>query len=463
MTEVDPAEPAEPVDGMHRFDAAMDGFARDALAFALRRARSDIEGVPLGHPRTPAELDAAAGPSITDDGLGPDEVLRIFTQILEPACLSVDFPRYFAFIPAAPTETSILADAVVGACSIYAGSWLEGAGAVWAENQALRWVADLAGLPPGAGGVFVSGGTIGNLSALVAARHSALARRAGQRPSRWAVVVGSTAHASVDAVAEVMDAEVVVVPGDRLTGAALVPVLAEVGDRVCAVVATAGSTNLGLVDDLASVADACAAAGVWLHVDGAYGLAALAAPSVRPRFAGIERADSFIVDPHKWLFAPFDTCILLYRDPSWAKAAHAQHGAYLEVLHESGDWNPSDYAVHLTRRARGVPFWFSLAAYGTRAYSDAVERCLAIAAAAADLVRQAPHLALVAEPELSVVAFRRLGWSPADYVAWSRRLLESGVAFVVPSTHAGETILRLCIVNPRTTIADVEAVLVTLA
>ena len=99
----------------------------------------------------------------------------------------------------------------------------------------------------------------------------------------------------------------------------------------------------------------CADAGVWLHVDGAYGLAALAAPSVRHRFAGIERADSLIVDPHKWLFAPFDACAVLYRDPSVAKAAHSQHGAYLEVLNESGDWNPSDYAVHLSRRARGLP------------------------------------------------------------------------------------------------------------
>jgi L-2,4-diaminobutyrate decarboxylase len=267
----------------------------------------------------------------------------------------------------------------------------------------------------------------------------------------------------VESVVEVMDAELVVVPGERLTGAALGPVLAEQGDCVCAVVATAGSTNLGLVDDLASVADACADAGVWLHVDGAYGLAALAAPSARSRFTGVERADSFIVDPHKWLFAPFDTCALLYRDPSWAKAVHAQHGAYLEVLHESGDWNPSDYAVHLTRRARGVPFWFSLAAHGTRAYGEAVERCLATTRAAADLVREAPHLELVVEPELSVVAFRRLGWAPSDYVAWSRRLLESGLAFVVPSTHAGHTILRLCIVNPRTTVADVQVVLDSLA
>ena len=132
-------------------------------------------------------------------------------------------------------------------------------------------------------------------------------------------------------------------------------------------VATAGTTNAGLVDDLTAAADAAAELGVWCHVDGAYGLAALAAPSARPRFAGIERADSFVVDPHKWLFAPFDCAALVYREPAVARAAHTQHAEYLEVLSGGRAWNPSDYAFHLTRRARGLPFWFSLATYGTRA------------------------------------------------------------------------------------------------
>ena len=339
---------------------------------------------------------------------------------------------------------------------------MEGAGAVWAENEALRWLADLAGLPPEAGGCFVAGGTMGNLSALVAARAaagSALAARGEARPDRWAVICAASAHSSVQVAAGVMDADVVVVPAERLTGAALAPVLAEVGRRACAVVATAGTTNLGRVDDLAGVADACAAAGVWFHVDGAYGGAALAAPSVRHRFAGIERADSLIVDPHKWLFAPFDACALLYRDPAGAKACHAQHASYLDILNEQQDWNPSDYAVHLTRRARGLPFWFSLAAHGTGAYSQAVETCLATARAGADLVRKAAYLELVCEPELSVVAFRRTGWDQAAHREWSAGLLRRGEAFVVPSSHEGRPMIRMCVVNPRTTAEDLAAVI----
>ena len=447
---------------MHRFDRATDELAAAVFAFARRRAAADAGpgGVGLGRPQPPEALDAAAGPTITPDGIGAEEALRIFAEVLEPACLSTDHPRYLAFVPAAPSEVSILADLVVSACSIYGGSWLEGAGAVWAENQALRWLSDLAGLPPSAGGCFVSGGTNGNLSALVAARTAALAAlaEAGRpRPARWAVVVSEGTHSSVHAAVDVMDADLVVVPGDRLTGEGLAPVLAAEADRVAAVVATAGTTNLGLVDDLDGVASACEEADVWMHVDGAYGGAALAAPSARSRFAGVERADSLIVDPHKWLFAPFDVCALLYRNPVLGRAAHVQHAAYLDVLY--GDaWNPSDYAVHLTRRARGLPFWFSLAAYGTDAYAEGVETCLEVIRAGADAIRAADHLELVAEPELSVLAFRRLGWAAEDYVAWSDRMLAAGEAFVVPSSHGGVPMLRLCVVNPRTTLDDLRLI-----
>lgn len=442
---------------MHSYHPGLDAFAEEVLAFARRRMAADAHGLHIGHPRSPAELDAAGGETITDTGIGPSAALRLFTEVLEPACLSSDHSRYLAFVPAAPSEVSILADLVVSACSIYAGSWLEGSGAVWAENQTLHWLAGLAGLPEGAGGVFVSGGTNGNLSALVTARAAATDRRGG-RPDRWALVVGESAHSSIKVAADVMDVDLVTVPGDRLTGGALEPVLAGVADRTFAVVATAGSTNLGLVDDLDTVAEVCRQHGAWMHVDGAYGGAGLAAPSVRHHFAGIEHADSFIVDPHKWLFAPFDACALLYREPALAKACHAQHASYLEVLY-GAEWNPSDYAVHLSRRARGLPLWFSLAAYGAKAYADAVETCLRLAREAADLVRAAPHVELVLEPELSVVVLRRPGWTAEDYRAWSLDLLARGDGFVVPSSYRGEPILRLCIVNTRSSIADIAAIL----
>jgi glutamate/tyrosine decarboxylase-like PLP-dependent enzyme len=199
-----------------------------------------------------------------------------------------------------------------------------------------------------------------------------------------------------------------------------------------------------------------------MHVDGAYGGAALAAPSVRHLFAGIEHADSFIVDPHKWLFGPFDCCALVYRDPAIARRAHTQHAGYLDVVNVENEWNPSDYALHLSRRARGLPFWFSLAAHGSDAYRDAIESTLAVARDAAQEIRNRSHLELLVEPDLSVLVFRRIGWDADDYEAWSKRLLAEGYAFVTPSTHRGEPCTRFAIVNPRTTVSDLTGILATM-
>lgn len=456
---------------MHGNEKAVDQLGRMVLDYAEERLT--LHPVPLDYVLTEEQLLDRAGSTITPEGLGGQRAMDLFAEVLAPACLSVDHPRYLSFIPCAPSDAAALFDLVVGASSVYAGSWLEGSGAVFAENQALRWIADLVGLPERAGGVFVPGGTIGNLSALVAARHTARARAAQEakgegHPRRpWRVAATAGAHSSIQSACDVMDAELVTVEPDadlRLTGPALREVLEREGpETFFAVVATAGTTNFGVVDDLAAVAEVCAEHGMWLHVDGAYGGAALAAPSVRHLFAGIERADSFIVDPHKWLFAPFDCCALLYREPALARAAHTQRAGYLDVLTETEEWNPTDYSIGLTRRARGLPLWFSLATHGTAAYTKAIERTLEVARHAEAEIERRPDLELVRHRDLSVVVFRRVGWSAADYREWSDRMLAHEFAFVVPTTHDGETLARFAVVNPATTEADIDAILDTMA
>jgi len=453
---------------VHRFDPETSP-AVMALVLDYAAERLRLDPVPLDGPLSAAELAGAAGRTITREGLGAQDALEIFADVLAPACLSTDHPRYLSFIPCAPTKEAALFDLVVGASSIYAGSWLEGGGAIHAENETLRWIADLAGLPPEAGGVFVNGGTVGNLSALVTARHAARLRAAeageGTRPHRVAATYGS--HSSIRAACDVMDAELVPVEVDdrwRLTGEHLRAVLEANGpESFFAVVATCGTTNFGIIDDLASVAAVCREHGIWFHVDGAYGGAALAAPSVRARFAGVEEADSFIVDPHKWLFAPFDCCALLYRDPATARAAHTQKASYLDVLTDTEDWNPTDYSVGLTRRARGLPLWFSLAVHGTAAYTDAIERTLEVARFAEAEIGRRAYLETLRERDLSVVVFRRLGWQPGDYQRWSDRLLAQELAFVVPTSHDGEVVTRFAIVNPLTTEDDICSILDTMA
>jgi L-2,4-diaminobutyrate decarboxylase len=453
---------------VHSFDKDADHVAVDkVLSYARKRLLMDP--VPLDRAESEGHLRSVVGETITPTGLGSTRAMELFEHTLAPACLSTDHPRYLSFIPCAPTREAAAFDVVVGASSVYGGSWMEGAGAIYAENQALRWISDLAGLPETAGGVFVPGGTVGNLSALVVARHTARARASdegtGVRPYRIAAT--DNAHSSVVSMAAVMDAEVVGVPVDdllRLTGPALRRVLEENGpDTFFAVVATAGTTNFGVVDDLESVAEVCQEFGIWLHVDGAYGGAGLAAPSARALFNGIEHCDSFIVDPHKWLFAPFDCCALIYRDPRLARTAHTQEAGYLDVITQSPEWNPTDYSIGLTRRARGLPFWYSLAVHGTDAYVEAVENTLEVARFAAEEIDRRSYTEVVRSPDLSVVVFRRLGWELADYTAWSERLLSEEFAFVVPTTFRGETLTRFAVVNPHTTKEDVGAILDTMS
>ena len=444
---------------MHEHDDAIEALAEKVYEFAKKRTA--LHPVPLGAPRTAEELQAACGDMITADGLGGDEALRLFVDVLEPASLAVDYERYLSFVPAAPTEAAVLFDLVVGASSIYGGSWLEGAGAVFAENQALDWLVSLTGMPESSGGVFVPGGTMGNLSAMVAARDDA-ARKRSDRPDRWAFIASKQTHSSVASMAAVMDADVIKVDVDddyRLTGSEVAAALDAHGDRVAAVVTTSGTTNLGIIDDLRGIGEVCRERDVWMHVDGAYGGAALASPKHRPLFDGIELADSFIVDPHKWLFAPFDCCALLYRDPDAARHSHAQEAGYLSFLDAWGDWNPSDFAVHLTRRSRGLPFWFSLAMHGTQAYANAIDITMDLAIYAAEQVAAADHLRLVCDPVLSVVVFERTGWTAQQYQDWSVDVMHEGTAFVVPSRHNGEPVYRFCFVNPRTTHADIDSII----
>ncbi len=439
------------------------------LIFEACRERLSMDPVSLDFGGLVESLDAELAGLMRPEGNDAADVLKLWVDKLATAVVSCDSPRFLSFIPAAPTKASLLFDMFVSCSSLHGTSWLEAAGVVVAENQALAVLSAEAGLPAGAGGCFVSGGSAGNLSALMVARDTAGHRRGGDAPLRPLVAHSEDAHSSVGKALRVLGVGSLTVPVEnhRLTGEALRAALDahERADDVVAVVATAGTTNAGIVDDLAGVADVAAERSLWFHIDGAYGgAAALFAPSARWRFEGFGRADSFIVDPHKWLFAPFDCAALVYRRPNLAKAVHTQDAQYLEVLHSENpeEWNPSDYAFHLTRRARGLPLWFSMAVNGLNAYRDAVEAGLATAERAVGRIIRASHVELVRERGLSIVLFRRPGWAKADYDAWSARLLESQIGFVTPTSWEGETVARFAFLHPDTTIEMVDEILDTM-
>lgn len=417
---------------------------------------------PLDHPGDKASLERAIAGLINPTGTPVSKVLDVYAEVLAPTVLSTDSPKFLAFIPGAPAKSALLFDTVVSCASLQGMSWLEAAGAIVAENQVLRWIADLAGMPASAGGTFVSGGSAANLSALAVAREVGR-KRTGARQVR--IALSHEAHSSIGSTLKLLDVEPVWIETDnhKVTAASFARTLtADTGsDPIVAVALTAGTTNAGIIDDLAGVGEIARANNMWLHVDGAYGGAGLLSPTVRHFYDGIEHADSFITDPHKWWFAPFDAAAILYRNPELAVQVHTQDASYLDVLHDDqpqDQFNPTDLAYHLTRRARGLALWFAVAVHGTDAFAAAVERGVQLARETVDVIAEYPEIELLREPTLSVVLWRRRGWEKKDYENLQAELLRDQIAFVTPSKWEGETVGRFAFLHPETEISMVREI-----
>ena len=387
---------------------------------AWTKNRINLGPDPLSGAKNLNILDKELGNSITKEGLGWEEAFELFTNVIVPSTRPFDHPTSLAFVAAAPTPAASSIDAVLGAAEIFAGNWDGGSGAIHAENQALKWIASLAGWSTNvAGGVFVSGGTSGNLSALHAAR-VAFRTLNSEISDKLCILCSSEAHSSINSIAKV-----------------------------------------GAVDDIDALADLAKLNNIWLHVDGAYGLAALADSESSKIFAGIERADSLIVDPHKWLFAPYDSCALIYRESNRGSAAHGQQDSYLDVVDKT-NWNPSDFALHLTRRPRGLPLWFSLAVYGSHSYSTAIKKTLQIANIIAKEIKNNDDLELILGPQLTVILFSSLRLSDNELYKWSEKQRRDGTLLCLPTKWKGKTVLSICVVNPNTDPNHVIKVLKTL-
>ena len=450
---------SENLNSMHQFDAELTN-----QVFDYMRDRLSMPEVPLDFPGDPKVLAEALSGLIKPEGNSASDVLKLYDEVVSRAVVSGDSPRFMAFIPTAPTKAALLFDMIVSCASIQGISWLEAAGSISAENQVLRWMADVAGLPASAGGTFVSGGSAANLAALTVARDSGRQRLHGGKRLPVRIALSKQAHSSIGNSLGILDIEPLIVEtsGYAMTKADLELALSKVNANdapIVGVAATAGTTNAGIIDDLAGISEVARAHGMWFHVDAAYGGAGLLAPSVRDKFAGIENSDSITMDPHKWWFSPFDVAAILYKNPKLAASVHTQDASYLDVLHEDDSLiNPTDLAYHLTRRARGLPLWFSVVVNGTDAYRDAVEASISLTNEVADFVRAHDDLELVIEPTLSVVLWRRKGWTPKDYRDLQDRLIESQTAFVTPTSWQGETVGRFAFVHPGTTIEMVKEV-----
>jgi aromatic-L-amino-acid decarboxylase len=394
-------------------------------AGALRAA---LGGPP---PESPGEADAALD--------------ALFEQVL-PFVQHPDHPRFFARIGSPSNFVSVLADLAASGYNVFAGSWTGGSGPATVELVVLDWLRSLCGLPDGSEGVLVTGGSVASLVGLAAAR---TARGGG------VVYVSGEGHASVTRAVRILCLEARVLPSltaDEVRGAVAADRAA--GRVPFCVAATAGTTSTGAVDPLGELADVCAEHDLWLHVDGAYGAPAVLTEQGRAALAGLERADSLVLDPHKWLFQPYEIGCVLVRDAGLLERTFTLSGVYLrDTL--GGEVNFRDRSVQLTRGGRALKLWLSIRVFGLAAFREAIAHGIALAEHAEALLRARPGWEVVSPAQLAIVCFRRDGDD-----ALQTRLAAAMVAdgFAAPSTTevGGRVALRMCTINPRTTFNDIE-------
>ncbi len=430
--------------------------------------------------RTRADLEHALGSGFPDDPTPPGDVLSLVEREVLTAMMHVDHPRFYAFVPGPGNFVGAMADALASGFNVFAGHWLAASGAGAVEVQAIEFLRQECGLPEGAGGLFVSGGSMANLSAIATARRVLL----GDPDPRAVVYYSDQTHNSLAKALRVLgftDSQQCMLPADesqRLDPRVLGEAVAadwSAGRRPFCVVANAGTTNTGAVDPLGAIADLCATEKLWLHVDGAYGAAAMLSARGRRALTGIERADSITLDPHKWLFQPFEIGCLLVRDARHLRATFAVHpedqASYLGDVERIAEREVVFYesGVQLTRSFRALKLWMSLRVFGVRAFREAVERGIALAEEAERLLRDDPRWEVVTPAQLAVVTFapRLEGFTRDEQLAVIQRVVErlvaDGYAMVTSTLARGRTVLRFCLINPAANIEDVRSTLERLA
>jgi aromatic-L-amino-acid/L-tryptophan decarboxylase len=440
----------------------------DVLERVICEAWESFDAPRTAEPQLDETLIGRLDEPLPEESCDVEVALAEAARVLD-ASISPSRPLYLGYIGSTGLEIGVLASALMATYD--ANLAVAAGGADLVEEQTLRWVADFVGFPF-AEGAFTSGGMTSTLTALLAAREQALpgCRVDGLGDRKAAVYCSAESHHSVVRAVEVCglgSSAVRSIPVDekhRMRPEALEKALSKdiaAGVVAVAVVATAGTTLTGAVDPLDAVADVCDRHGVWLHVDGAYGLPGAAAPSAAPLFAGLERADSATIDAHKWLGVQKSCSVVLLSERDRLRAAFGHEERYM--LHVGDVANPVDSTLEYSRPFRSLRLWMAFRVYGAARYRAWIEATLANARLLADALRESPEFELLHDPMLSTICFQHIPPGADDVdahnIKLAREMQRDGRVFLAPATVDGHACLRVCFVNFRTTPDEVEFVL----
>jgi aromatic-L-amino-acid decarboxylase len=414
------------------------------------------------------DMEALLREPVPEHGSNPLDVLARVQRDVLAHTAHLTHTRFFGFVPSPGNYVSVLADTLSSAFNPFCGSWLVSAGPSELELVVIDWLRALCGMPEGAGGLFVSGGSVATLVALGAAREARLAGNV----SGAVLYCSDQTHTATAKAARILGLaadQVRTVPSDehfRLPVAVVRAAIARdraAGLRPFCLVATAGTTNVGSVDPLDELADLCADESIWLHVDGAYGAPAVLTEEGAALLHGMHRADSLAIDPHKWLFQPFEIGCVLVRDAGLLPAAFAVHPEYLrDADRHAEEVNFRDYGIQLTRGFRALKLWMSLQVFGLEAFREAVAWGLHLARVAEEAVRALEDWEVVTPAQLGIVTFRCAPPTKTEAEidalneSIARAALVDGFALLTTTVVRGRTVLRLCTINPRTTEQDIQ-------
>lgn len=442
----------------------IDAITQEKLLSTLSELITSQKNV-IREPKNNSEIESKFGSmNFSDHGEGIEKTNSIFKELVQEG-LRTDHEGYLAYIGNMPTPVSIIADSLLSATGMIGSAWIGGAGLIYAEQSVLCWLAKLIGFPKESGGTFVSGGTIGNFSALAAAKEYKIYPEGKLR-----VIVSNLSHSSIYTAAKFLNLEIIQAP-ESIDGIIDPIALRKLIDKldannelksVVAIVTCAGSTNTGQIDPLNEIGDITQQYGLWMHVDAAYGGAFLLSDSQKNKFSGINKANSIIIDPHKGLFVPYESCALIFSSPLNAAKAFVQEADYLDIVNADSEINPMHFGYHLSRRAKGIPLWFNLMIYGEQLYKDTIEELINKTAYFKKQIKNSRNIEIIEVSQLSILLFKIRNWQDVDYYDCSKKLLDQGVAYIIPTKYKGETVFRVCLMNPYIEIHRIDTIIKTI-
>ncbi len=402
------------------------------------------------------------------------EVLDFVTKEVLPNSNIVSHPKSYSFVPGPSNYVSVMADTLATGFNIFSGGWAASPAAAELEIVTMNWLLKLFKFPTKkGGGLFTSGGSMANLTALVTARR----QRCGDDFSKAIIYLSDQAHSSNIKAIRVLGfkkEQVRIIPTDiefKMAINKLKNAIAKdrlEGLQPFCILASAGTTNTGTVDPLNEIAKICKAEKLWFHIDGAYGGAAILSKKGSQLLKGIEKADSLTIDPHKWLYQPYEMGCLLVRNHKWLSQIFTEKPEYLrDIEGNTSEINFYDHGIQLTRRFRALKFYMSMKTFGLNAFKKAVTYNIDLADKVEDLLRKSPHWEVISPATLAVINFRYhpIGKSFSEKELdsinqeISRRIVESREALLVTTVLQNQVVLRMCLINPRTTLEDIKETL----